>query len=723
MVAILVVGGGWVLMLSRYRIEPVIGSVVMTAGIALTDHLGVAARWQIDNPSYDYGLAAGAILVAVILVIAAQISFRHSRSRPPIVPAILFTSAIYVMHFGLMASVTDLPLPGPHGTGSTIDTAALSAMICAIVLILLMAALAIASVQRRLIKSVRVEVLRLKDFAEGAQKSLAILDGTMISDANDRFWTIAGLDPASPPRGIDIRTILPSYEAGAAEAWKAGFQPIDLMLAGGTIVHVEARIQHVSLGGKAKDLLLLRTVSADRQAAARLAHLLNHDALTGAGTRFAFEDALEDILARESSVALLCLDLDRFKAINELHSHAIGDAVLVEVARRIRACLNGGEDLARMGGDEFAVIQRGGEQPGLAAHLAGRILEAIAGDMMIDGVALQVGASIGIALHATDASTADDLHTKAHLALQRAKMIGGGQYCFFDAVTDQQLLQKHQLEADLRRAMAAGQFHLYYQPIMSLVTGQTTAFEALLRWSHPKLGNISPAIFVPIAEEIGLIGQIGEWVLREACREAASWPNPLKISVNFSAAQLSQGKTEHLVRSVLEETSLKPCRLDIEVTEGVLIKDADNALAVLQALKGMGVGLSMDDFGTGYSSLSYFRLFPFDKVKIDQSFVRDMGDNPQAAKLVNAIIGLGKALGLSIIAEGVETVDQLTLLRDLGCDQVQGYHIGRPAPMVQFGHLIQRRGVVDGPADDAVPEMPAHNRHRSTQHQLAARLV
>jgi diguanylate cyclase (GGDEF)-like protein len=723
MITILAAVGGWVLALSRRRIAAVMAGMIMATGMALMDYLGMAALWRIGRSSYDKGMAIEAILIAVLLAIAAQISFRCIRSRLPIVSAMLFASAIYMTHFGLVAAVMVPPLPEPHGGGNIIDRAALSAMICAIVLIALTAALAAVFVQRRLIKSACVEVLRLKSFAEGAQKGLAILDDTIICDANDMFWVIAGLDPASPPFGIDIRTILPSYEAGATEARETDFQPIDLMLAGGAIANVEVGIQRACLGGKARDLLLLRTISTDRTAAAQLAHLLSHDALTGAGTRVAFEETLDNILARESSVALLCLDLDRFQAINELYSHATGDAVLVEVARRIRECLSDREDLARMGGDEFAVIQRGGEQPGRAAELAARILDAIAEDMTIDDVTLHVGSSIGIGLHATDASTADDLHTKAHLALRRAKLFGRGQHCFFDAFIDQQLLEKHQLEADLRGAMAASQFHLHYQPITSLLTGQATAFEALLRWNHPKLGDISPAVFVPIAEEIGLIGQIGEWVFREACREAASWPNPLKISVNFSAAQLTPGDTEQFVRSVLEETGLDPHRLDIEVTEGVLIKDADNALAILHALKATGVGISMDDFGTGYSSLSYFRLFPFDKVKIDQSFVHDMGDNPQAAKLVNAIIGLGQTLGLSVIAEGVETVDQLDLLRDLGCDQVQGYYTGRPAPMEQFGHLIQRRGIVHGLADGAVPEMPAHEWHRSARRRLAARLA
>jgi diguanylate cyclase (GGDEF)-like protein len=491
----------------------------------------------------------------------------------------------------------------------------------------------------------------------------------------------------------------------------------------GAIVDTEVRAEHLRYRGKARELVVLRAISADHKAAARLEHLMTHDALTGAATRVAFRETMEHILARESSAALLCLNVVRFQVINELYGHDRGDAVLVEVSKRIRDCLGDGEDLARLGSDEFAVIQRSGDQPGKAANLAARILESIFQPMLIDGIPVEVGASIGIALHATDASTAEELHKMAHLALRRAKSQGRRQFCFFDAAMDQQLVQRHQLEADLRSALVGGQFHLHYQPIRSLVTGQTTAFEALLRWDHPTRGNISPAIFVPIAEEIGLIVQIGEWVLREACREAATWPNPLKISVNFSAVQLGHGGTERMVRSILEETGLDPLRLDIEVTEGLLIKDADGALAILQALKALGISISMDDFGTGYSSLSYFRLFPFDKVKIDQSFIRDMGDNPQAAKLVNAIIGLGKTLGLSIIAEGVETADQLSLLRDLGCDQVQGYFIAKPAPIDQFAHLIQRRGVAPALAERVARDAPAGSWHQAARNTLVARMA
>ena len=339
----------------------------------------------------------------------------------------------------------------------------------------------------------------------------------------------------------------------------------------------------------------------------------------------------------------------------------------------------------------------GGIQPAHAGLLSERIAAVIGEPVEINGQSVRISASVGVAVFPADADSPTDLIKNADMALYRAKAEGRGLTRFYEAAMDEALRQRRQLETDLRIAVGNADLAVHYQPLADLESGTILGFEALLRWNHPQLGPISPDVFIRLAEESGLILKLGEWVLREACREAARWTPPLKLAVNLSPLQFMHDDLVGSVERVLEETGLDPSRLDLEVTEGLLIKDAGGALAILERLKALGVQISMDDFGTGYSSLSYFRMFPFDKVKIDRSFVADMIANPQARAIIRSVIGLGRGLGVPVVAEGVETPEQLDALRDEGCDQVQGYLISRPNPIGHFEGVVLDRAAAARP--------------------------
>lgn len=445
--------------------------------------------------------------------------------------------------------------------------------------------------------------------------------------------------------------------------------------------------------GKPQYLLTMSEDVTDRRnAEERIAHLAHHDALTDLPNRAAFTERLKYIhehAARSSlSFGLLYLDLDHFKEVNDLFGHATGDELLRQAAQRLQTVLEG-SFLARLGGDEFMVIVPEGEQPATAAALADRLMGAIEQEFEIDGNRVRVGLSIGVAIYPTDGEDDTALLANADAALYRAKVEGRGIIRFFEADMDKQLRERRMLRNDLRLAFDRGQLELHYQP-QARMDGEVTGFEALVRWHHPEKGMIPPGVFIPIAEENGLIIHLGAWILREACQQAASWPKPLQIAVNLSPVQFRHGDLPQLVHETLLETGLAPERLELEITEGVLISDFSRAVSILRRLKALGVHVAMDDFGTGYSSLVYLQSFPFDKIKIDRAFISNLERNQQSAAIVRAVIGLGRGLQLPVIAEGVETAEQLSFLSREACDQVQGYFVGRPEPIDHYAEIVGR---------------------------------
>jgi diguanylate cyclase (GGDEF)-like protein/PAS domain S-box-containing protein len=437
-------------------------------------------------------------------------------------------------------------------------------------------------------------------------------------------------------------------------------------------------------------------VTDRRQTESRMAHMAYHDGLTDLPNRAAFLQALAQMIeacaGTDEEFAVLSVDLDGLKEVNDVFGHAVGDKLLIEVARRIQAAARGGV-VARLSGDEFGLIIDG-KQPAAGTALAEQLSEAMAKEFLIDGKSVRTGITTGISVFPHNGSDAAALLANAGAALFRAKAKSRGSISIYEPEMDQQIRDRRVLHQDLSLAIKNGELSLYYQPQAisrhTVASSEVIGFEALARWLHPVRGFVPPSDFIPLAEESGLIVEMGEWILRQACREAASWPLPLQVAVNLSPAQFMHGDVVGLVHSILLETGLAPGRLELEITEGVLIEDFDRGLALLRRLKALGVRVSMDDFGSGYSSLSYLQAFPFDKIKIDRAFVMNLGRNPQSASIVRAVIGLCHGLGMSIVAEGVETQEQLGFLADEGCDAVQGYFIGKPAPIGQYSALVGR---------------------------------
>lgn len=440
----------------------------------------------------------------------------------------------------------------------------------------------------------------------------------------------------------------------------------------------------------------------NRRGVAQIARLAHYDPLTDLPNRVLFQKSLSEALARRSrkgdALAVHFVDLDRFKTVNDTLGHPLGDALLKIAAERLRGCVREGDTVARLGGDEFAVVQTGLDDANGATRLAARIVEAMSAPFDLQGHQVVIGASVGVSLAPTDGDEADELLKKADMALYRAKADGRGAYHFFERAMDEQLQARRALELDLRRAVQAGEFELVYQPLYHLGDERVTGCEALLRWRHPERGTVSPADFIPLAEEIGLIVPLGEWVLRRACAEAANWPDHVRLAVNLSPAQFRDRGLVRTVISALASSGLAAERLELEITESVLLQDSAANMTMLHDLKALGVRISMDDFGTGYSSLSYLRSFPFDKIKIDQTFVRDILHDSDALAIIKAVLDLGASMGVTTTAEGVETLEQLNALRGQGCAEIQGYFISRPAPASEIAKML---GITETSATEA----------------------
>jgi diguanylate cyclase (GGDEF)-like protein len=426
---------------------------------------------------------------------------------------------------------------------------------------------------------------------------------------------------------------------------------------------------------------------------AKSQYLACHDSLTGLGNRLLFKDQLEealnDVSVTPHPVAVLFLDLDGFKAVNDTLGHSIGDLLLKSVATKLRDILQRTDRIARLGGDEFAILQISAPQPGSSIALAEKIIEIVGQPCSIDGHDVTVGASIGIAVaHPGDINTETFLKS-ADLAMYSAKSDGRGTYRMFDPEMDAIVQARRGLERDMRTALVQDGFRLFYQPLVNLQTKKVTTFEALMRWQHPERGTVPPSIFIPVAEEMGLIVQLGEWALRQACMEAIEWPDGICVSVNLSPLQFSKGNLVSTVMSALASSGLPASRLELEITESVLLEKSERNISILNQLRHLGVRISMDDFGTGYSSIGYLRSFPFDKIKIDQSFVKDLLVDEGSLAIVRAIAGLGVSFGMTTTAEGVETEEQMRCLNLEGCIEVQGYLFSKPVPANEIVGLLE----------------------------------
>ena len=477
-----------------------------------------------------------------------------------------------------------------------------------------------------------------------------------------------------------------SSDEQTARTWKH-------VRADGGLIDLAIYSRHLVHGDQPAVLLALMDITERKRAEARLAFMAQHDGLTGLPNRNLLRQRMDEVLqhARRSPeiAAVLVLGLDNFKAVNDTLGHGIGDKLLRGVAKRLRSTLREGDTLARLNSDEFAIIQTGLTRPEDAILLARRLLEAIGDPYLLDGHSVVIGASIGIAMAPGDGDESEKLLKNADMALSRAKNDSRGTFSFFEAGMDARAQSRRKIETDLREAIQHDVLRPHYQPLIDLSTGRITGFEALVRWPHPDRGMISPAEFIPVAEDTGLINALGGLMLRHACRDAALWPGDIRVAVNLSPLQFRVGNLFSVVTDALKQSGLPAKRLELEITETLLLEKSSQVLATLHALRALGVRISMDDFGTGYSSLSYLRSFPFDKIKIDQSFVRDLDSNPDAQAIVRSIVSLGVGLGVTITAEGVETEAELNCLRTEGCHEGQGFLFSRARPNAEILGLLK----------------------------------
>ncbi|MGG7577554.1 putative bifunctional diguanylate cyclase/phosphodiesterase [Rhizobium sp. Nf11,1] len=531
---------------------------------------------------------------------------------------------------------------------------------------------------------------------------LSVFDaGQRLTLYNIRFPQLFGLTPEDIAAGATIAELIGKMRGNESTASKSVRQTARPSLAKAESSSIRRRewqmhdgriIQSVvTILSDGSSIAIHADITEDRKAAQRITYLAHHDPLTGLPNRMYFREQVDATLAERKpheQIALVHLNLDRFKSINNTIGVSVGDKILQQVAERIRASAGSENTLARLGSDEFAILQTGKQQPKNVTALADQIRRALSEPFLNGEKQVTLSVSMGIAIAPENGGETDILLKNAGVALSHAKADGRKRERFFTGEMEAQMQLRHALEADLRAAVENGEFELHYQPLYDLAERRICGFEALIRWNHPFRGRVPPMDFIPLAEEVGLVVDIGRWVLRQACRDAAQWPENIKVAVNVSAIQFRSGNLTQDVSEALAAAGLSPSRLELEITESVLMENLSEVLPILHALKDRDIRISMDDFGTGYSSLSYLSSFPFDKIKIDKSFVNDIVDSKEAHAIMRAIILLGDALGMRVTVEGVETAAQLTLLESEECDEIQGYHISPPRPIRDVPHLL-----------------------------------
>ncbi|MBY3599709.1 bifunctional diguanylate cyclase/phosphodiesterase [Rhizobium bangladeshense] len=696
---LLSVAGSWAAIVvaseGRGRFSRIRGGVLMAVGIASMHLTGMQAIETQAIILYDPYMTLTAVLAGALLSSAAfHAFFRLKGPRRLLTSSVSFVLAICALHFISMASITLVPDPGKEVPATVLDTSLLAAIVVIAATALILTAIAVVFIESHLTD--------LRGLANASQEGLLILREGRIVDANERFQALSGWKLA------DLVGKAPSAALTVIQGQNGPGERL-LTTSSGKQIAVEVNTSRIVYRGHNCDVLAVRDLTERRQAEEMIEHLAHHDVLTDLPNRSLFDTRIRQALQmaerKNSKVALFYIDLDRFKTVNDIFGHAEGDRILCKVASILRRVADESDTIARLGGDEFAIIQPAGQQPAAAQKLAAAILDEFAAEMDMARDPTAVGVSLGIALYPADGREADEICNNADIALYRVKHGGRGKACFFDAEMDEATRARRQIESELRHAVTRNQIHVSYQPIYDAQSGEVSGYEALMRWNRPGHGISEPDVFIPIAEESGSIVQLGEWVLREACTEAARWPHPLKIAVNVSPVQFMLPNLCERIEAILNETGLEPERLEIEITEAALIRDRDRVMAMLQRLRSLGVHIVMDDFGTGFSSLSNLRTFPFDKIKVDRSFTGMLEHDAAARSIVRAIIGLGHSLGMPVVTEGVETETQRQIVLEEGCAQVQGFLLGKPdiEPSIK---LAARKSLLSSTADAGALPIP-----------------
>lgn len=660
------------------------GGMLAGLGVAAMHYTGMSAYVTEGVLSWDRSVVVASIVVGIAVAAVAMFVARDAATRVrQLLAGLLLTVAICSLHFAGMGAITISPDASIHVPAQLLSSVMMTLSVVLIVGLIILGGLGAVLIEG----GANAQALaRIRRLADAAYEGIVVVRGDRIQDANAAFCALVGAEVSELAGKALTGDLLVLDGAGGLSARREGrLRPFS----GEAEIPVEAyaRVLETGRGGEG-DLMVLavRDLRERRSAEAKIRYLAEHDGLTGLANRNVMQTRLAATLERVAvtgeSLSVICIDLDHFKEANDLHGHMAGDAVLAETARRLSRAVAAPSFAARLGGDEFVVVQVGaGQQPAAAAALSAELLELMSTPVAFEDQELQVGASLGVSLYPDDGDSGEALLVNADMALYRAKEDGRGNYCFFKREMDETIRERRALARELRQAIVAEELVLHYQPLARAEDGEICGFEALVRWMHPTRGMVAPMDFIPVAEESGLILPLGEWVLRRACADAARLEKPLRVAVNLSPVQLHQANLANMVHEILLETGLAPRRLELEITETALFKDYQRALDNLRRLKALGVRIAMDDFGTGFSSLSTLQSFPFDKIKIDKSFVENIHRHDRATAIVRAVLSLGRSLEIPVTAEGVETAEQLEFLRGEACAEVQGYAIGRPTPL------------------------------------------
>ncbi|MGY3616477.1 EAL domain-containing protein [Bradyrhizobium sp. USDA 10063] len=681
-----------------------IGGAIVGLCIAALHYIGMLAVALPARIVWSPGIVLSSVLLgSLFAALALVVATRSDDRNHGIGATALLTLAVVAHHFTAMGAMTVIPDPSVAVDEISISPVALSSLTAIATFAFLGITLVAAMLDRRAKGEMRHQKVLLDTALSNMSQGLCMFDADgRILLANDRYGAMMGRSNI-PLRGRLLRDVLRDQKLNGDWDGDPDQFVADVMAeagAGHTVTKVVTRdgrsirvVDQPMKGGGW--VATFEDITEWQQAQERISHMARHDALTNLPNRTLFREQLEKglrLARRSDQLAVLCLDLDHFKVINDSLGHPIGDALLKAVAQRLGECVTEHDTVARLGGDEFAIVQFCSDcDPSAVATLASLVVEKIAAPYDIGGHQLVIGVSIGISLAPEDGKNPDELLKKADLALYRAKADGRGTYRFFETGMDARAQARRMLELDLRKALQRHEFEVHYQPIRDVANNRIVACEALVRWNHSLRGLIPPTNFIALAEETGLIIPIGEFVLRQACADAANWPQDVAVAVNLSPVQFKNPNLVSSVKAALEASRFPAHRLELEITETVLLQNSAATLAVLHELRALGIRISLDDFGTGYSSLSYLRSFPFDKIKIDRSFVSDLATREDSMAIVRAVTGLGKSLGIVTTAEGVETDAQFDLLRREGCTQAQGYLFSAPRPAAEVEKILAER--------------------------------